>query len=99
MTHGDQTQQDVPGPPRPLHPNYKLKVGNWNVRMLYRSGNIAQAAREMKRKCIDIVGISETYWTGQGKVQLAEGETTVYSGRDVDNHRQGVSILMSKSTV
>jgi len=86
MTHGDQTQQDVSGPPRPLHPNYKLKVGNWNVRMLYRSGNIAQAARE-------------TYWTGQGKVQLAEGETTVYSGRDVDNHRQGVSILMSKSTV
>ncbi|KAJ8018319.1 hypothetical protein HOLleu_43757 [Holothuria leucospilota] len=35
------------------------------------------------------MGISETHWTGQGRVQLAEGKTIVYSGRDDDNHRQG----------
>ena len=28
-------------------------------------------------------------------MQLAEGETIIYSGRDDDNHRNGVGILMS----
>ena len=34
--------------------------------------------------------------TGQGIMQLVEGETIIYSGRDDDNHREGVGILMSK---
>lgn len=43
------------------------------------------------------MGISETHWTGQGKVELANGESIIYSGRDDDNHqRQGVGILMYK---
>lgn len=53
----------------------------------------------MKRKGIDIMGISETHWMGQGKVQLAEGDTIIYSGKDNDNHTQGVGILMSKNAV
>ena len=73
MTHGSQIQQDAPGLTWPLmHPKHTLNVGNWNVRTLDRSGNIAQVAREMKRNGIDIMGISETHWTGQGKVQLEE---------------------------
>ena len=98
MTHGGQSRQDALGPTRPLvHPKINLKIGNWNVRTLYRSGNIAQAVRELTSRNIDIMGISETHWTGQGKVQLAEGETIIYSGRDDDIHREGVGILMSKS--
>ena len=53
----------------------------------------------MKRKGIDIMGITETHWMGQGKVQLAEGHTIIYSGKEDDNHRQRVGILMSKSAV
>ena len=34
---------------------------------LYRSGNIAQAAREIKRRGIDVMGINETHWTGKEK--------------------------------
>ena len=79
-----------------LHPKYTMEIGSWNVRTLYRSANIAQAAREMKRRGIDVMGISDTLWTGQGKMQLTEGETFIYSGRDDDNHREGVCILMSK---
>ena len=29
-------------------------------------------------------------------MQLVEGESTIYSERDDDNHREGVGILMSK---
>ena len=32
-------------------------------------------------------------------MQLPEGDTIIYSGRDDDNHRQEVGILMSKSVV
>ena len=52
----------------------------------------------MKRKGIDITGISETHWTSQGKVQLAKGDSIICSRRDDDNP-QGVGILMSKSAV
>ena len=70
-----------------------MKIGNWNVRTLYRSGNIAQVPREMTFKILDIMGISETHWTEQGKMQLTE-ETIIYSGRNEDNHREGVGIRM-----
>ena len=50
----------------------------------------------MTRRGIDVMGISETHWAGKGTMRLAEGETIIYSGRDDDNHREGVGILMSK---
>ena len=97
MTHGSQSQQDASGLIKSLkHPKYTMKIGNWNARTLYRSANIAQAATEMTRRGIDVMGISETHWTGQGTMQLTEGKTIIYSGRDDDNHREGVGTLMSK---
>ena len=51
----------------------------------------------MTGRNIDIMRINETHWTGQRKVQLTEGETIIYSGRDDNNHREGVGILMSRS--
>ena len=97
MMHGSQNQQDASRLIKPLiHPKYTMKIGTWNIRTLYRSGNIAQVAREMKRRGIDVMGISETHWMGQGTMQLADGETIIYSRRDDDNHREGVCMLMSK---
>ena len=46
---------------------------------------------------VDIMGISETHWIGQGKMQLRDGETMMYSGRGDNIHREGVGILMSKN--
>ena len=73
-----------------------MKIGNWNVRTLYQSGNIEQESREMKRRGIEIMAISGTHWTGQGKVVLEEGDSIIYSGRENDNHKGGVGILMTK---
>ena len=47
-----------------VDPKNTLKIGNWNVRTLYRTGNLAQTAREMNRRGISIMSISETHWTG-----------------------------------
>ena len=94
----DKSQQDATELNRPLvKPKNIIELGNWNVRTLYRSGNIAQGTREMTSRNIDIIGICETDWTGQEKMQQTEGETIIYSGRDDDNHKEGVGILMSRS--
>ena len=91
MKHRGQSHPDAPGPIRPLvHPKHAMRIGNWNVRTLYSSGNIAQATREMNKKNIDIMGISETHWTGQGKMTLQDDKTMIYSGRDDNIHREGV---------
>ena len=59
---GGQSQQDATELNRPLvHPKNIIELGNWNVRTLYRSGNIAQRTREMTSRNIDIMGISETH--------------------------------------
>ena len=50
----------------------------------------------MGRYDIDILGISECRWTGQGKVKLSTGENVIFSGREDNLHRHGVAIMMSK---
>ncbi|XP_060080646.1 uncharacterized protein LOC132560005 [Ylistrum balloti] len=97
MTQEGESQEEILEQTRPLvHPKSTTKIGNWNVRTLYQNGNVAQVAREMTRRDTDIMGISETHCTGQRKIQIAEGETIIYSGRDDNIHREGVAILMSK---
>ena len=78
-----------------MHPKNKLKIGNWNVRTLNPDGNDEQVARVMRKMKIDIMGISETHWTGQGRLRLSNGESIIYSGREDGLHRQGVGIMMS----
>jgi len=97
MTCLGESREEAQGPTRTLvHPKTRTNIGNWNVRTLFQSGNIAIAAKEMKNLNIDILGISETHWTEQGKTKLSSGETIIYSGRDDNMHREGVGILMTE---
>ena len=50
----------------------------------------------MEKQRIELMGISETHWTGQGKIQIDDGMSIVYSGRDDEIHREGVAIMMTK---
>ena len=55
-----------------------------------------------KRWCgweqLDILGINEVHWTGQGKTQI-EDKTIIYSSRDDQIHREGIAFMLSKNTV
>ena len=42
------------------------------------------------------MGISECRWIGAGRMKLSSGETVLYSGRDDDQHMQGVAIMMNQ---
>ena len=61
-----------------------------------RDRKIAQAAREMQRYNLTLMGMCEVRWTGHGKTKLQTGETLLYSGKNEERHKAGVGILLSK---
>ena len=75
---GGQTM--TPSRPKLLSPKYCTRIGKWNVRTMYQVGKVHQVAKEMKRLRFAILGVSETRWTGAGKVHLTNGEMVLYSG-------------------
>ena len=48
----------------------------------------------MEKYNVNVLGISECRWTGQGRVRLDTGETILYSGGDT--HQHGVALILNK---
>jgi len=46
-----------------------MKIGTWNVRILYRAGSLKAAARELVRYKLDVVGVQEVRWDKGGTVR------------------------------
>ena len=67
----------------------KTRIGFWNVRTMYETG-------EMRRYNLHILGISESRWTGSGGYRTNTGETVLYSGRDDNQHHEGVAVIMKE---
>lgn len=80
-----------------LSPKSTCRIGTWNVRTMFQTGKTAQAEREMLLYHIDILGISECRWTGNGCVTTSSVNTIIYSGRNDNDRREGVAIIMSKA--
>ena len=59
---------------------YRTRLGIWNVRTLYQTGRCAQAAAEMNRYNIEVLGLCEVRWNTFGKVTLSTGQVLLYSG-------------------
>ena len=71
------------------HPRKQIKVACWKVRTMNADGKTEQIVDEMNNYGIDILGISESRWTGTGKVRLEGGEKVLYS-------EFGVGMIISK---
>ena len=114
MTRCSQTHQGAAGLKTHPHPHpetllYKnprffshnfVFLGTWNVRtLLWETGKCAQAAREMQRYNLTLMGMCEVRWTGHGETKLQTGETLLYSGKNEERHEAGVGILLSKKAV
>ncbi|XP_012943709.1 uncharacterized protein LOC101861615 [Aplysia californica] len=63
---------------------------------MYETGKLAQVTAEMRRYGLHILGIRESHWTGSGRLRTATGETLIYSGREDNQHRGGVAIILKK---
>ena len=71
-----------------------LKIGTWNVRTLNQLGKIENLQKEVDSLQMDILGISEARYIGEGKVRL-DGYTFIYSGGD--EHQHGVGFMVKSS--
>lgn len=71
-----------------------LKVGTWNVRTLYQAGKLDNVIKEMDHMKIDILGLCETRWTENGKINKND-HSMIYSGGE--QHINGVGIIMTKA--
>ncbi|KAL9958257.1 hypothetical protein ACROYT_G035251 [Oculina patagonica] len=78
------------------HPKKTVRVRCWNVRTMYSTGKTAQVCREMANYKVEILGISESRWTGSGQVRTQTGENIIFAGRNDNQHQSGVAIMMSK---
>ena len=59
----------------------KLRLGTWNIRSMLQLGNVQLFGDEMMRLGVDICGLSEVRWNGQGHFTTLDGHTIVYPGR------------------
>lgn len=80
-----------------LNAKTKTKIGYWNVRTMYETGKTAQIISELERYKLQIMGVSESRWTGSGRITTITGETVLYSGREDNLHAEGVAIILKQS--
>ena len=70
-----------------------LRIGIWNVRTLYKAGNLDKGIQQMKNMKLYIMGISLTRWTESAKITTGN-YTMIYSG-DIE-HKHGVDFILNK---
>ena len=68
-------------------------IGTWNVRCMNQSKSKV-VKQEMARGNIDILGISETKWTGMGKLN-SDDHYIYYCGQE-SFRRNGVTLIVNK---
>lgn len=82
---------------QPIAYRTRTRIGTWNVRTLAEPSRLAQACREMENYRLDILGLSEVRWKGQGEFRTATGQHFIYCGNN-NSHMHGVGILLSSKT-
>ena len=91
-----QSQREAQRPTKSLAtPKTITRLGCWNVHTLYTTAQAEQVARETDKYRFDILGLSETRWTGAGRTKLANDSTLIYSGEE-EEHQRGVALMISK---
>ena len=73
----------------------EIKFGKWNVRTLFESGKPENLKLEMDHLELDILGLSEVRWRGNGEI-MSDDYVLLYSGGA--QHEKGVGFLMTKTT-
>jgi endonuclease/exonuclease/phosphatase family metal-dependent hydrolase len=82
---------------RPKLWNVDVRFGTWNVRSLYRAGSLKTASRELARYKLDLVGVQEVRWEGDG-TEPAGGYTFFYR-KGNENHELGTGFFVHKRII
>ena len=73
----------------------KLRLRTWNIRSMLQLGKVQLLGEEMMRLGVDICGLSEVRWDGQGHFTTLHGHTIVYSGR-LTQSMSGVAVWIHR---
>ena len=75
----------------------KFRIGTWNVRSMLQLGKMQILEHEMERLKVDICGLTEVRWEGQGQghFHTSKGHTVIYS-RNEKRGLHGIAIWMHK---
>ena len=97
MTVSSQSREDARPPMRQIFNAKSItRIGTWNVRTLFQSGKMDQVLREMRAYHLDILGVSDMRWSGQGCLR-SDDMTVLYSGHN-EQHTDGVGIMQGSIT-
>jgi hypothetical protein len=55
---------------RSKHWEKDMRFGTWNVRSLYRLGAIKSVVGELEKYKLDLVGVQEVRWEGEGQLYI-----------------------------
>jgi exonuclease III len=75
-----------------------LRFGTLNVGSLNKTGRKEEIIKMMIRRKIDILGLSETKWPGQGMKQMRRGHHIIWSG-EKEEKRNVVAIILSPEMI
>jgi exonuclease III len=90
-----KTQRNQPdGSVKTTRKGKGLCLGTLNVGSLNKMGRKEEIIEMMIRRKIDILGLSETKWPGQGMKQMRKGHHIVWSG-EKEKKKNGVAIILS----
>jgi hypothetical protein len=68
--------------------------GLWNVRSLYRVGSLMTVSKELVLYKLDLVGVQEVRWEGDGTEPV--GKYTIFYGKGNENHELGTGFFVRK---
>ena len=64
---------------------------------MLEASRLSQVLKEMTHYKLDVSGLSESRWNGNGEFTTASGELLLYSGCTVgEKHEYGVRLILSK---
>ena len=88
-----------PGRLRLLNSSRSTKICTWNVQTMYQTGKVENITREMIKYNIDVLGITESRWTGSGDFKHLSGMRILYSGHQDEalGHHQGVAFMLTSN--
>ena len=69
----------------------RVKIGTWNVRTMRRRGKLENVKREMTRNKINVLGLCEVRWKGEGDF-MSDDVRVIYSGGK--ESQRGVAVLL-----
>ena len=69
-----------------------MRFGTWNVRSLYRSDSLKEAAREFARYKLDLVSVQKVRWEKGGTARV--GDCNFFFGKGNENHELGTGFLI-----